>query len=354
MPEASTGGPNPAHEGARPEPEERARFVVGLLTDPDLPEDVARHVAPALEQSLCDELDGRVEWTVVTGQDPFESLGSSGSELHEKARERVRDTSWDIAVGITDVPVRRRGRTVLAEFGEGPVAVVSLPALGAFNVRRRARIVISDVVTAMAARLLDPGTTGPGPPRLRPAGLFRLVAGMVRANRPWAFTTGLARSLAGGLAGSAFGVLYPSIWTLADSMTPWRLAITVTGSITVHAGWLVAAHQLWERRGDPRGPDRPSTGLRNAATLLTVLLGVLAYTTTLFLLALTGLAVVVSPGYLADQLGHAVGPADYLGCALMATVIGTVAGAIGSGLENAGAVRHAAYGHRTAERRRAG
>ncbi|SFO57627.1 hypothetical protein SAMN05216207_10947 [Pseudonocardia ammonioxydans] len=345
MSEAPTGDDDP----------DRSRFVVGLLTDPDLPHDVARDIAPILERTLPDELDGRpVSWSVVTTQDPFESLGSSDYGLYDKARERVRDTDWDIAIGITDVPIRRGRRTVLTEHGNAAVAVVSLPALGALNVRRRARSVITDLLTTMAERLLTGDDRDPPAPQLRPAGLARLVAGMVRANRPWAFTTGLARSLAGGLAGSAFGVLYPSIWTLADSMPPWRIAVTVVGATAVHAGWLVAAHRLWERRGDPQRRDRPSTGLRNASTLITVGVGVLAYTAVLFVLSLVSLVVIVTPEYLGSQLGHPVGLPDYLGCALMATVIGTVAGAIGSGLENGAAVRHAAYGHRTAERIRAG
>ena len=335
--------------------DDRTRLVVGLLADPDLPSEVARDIAPTLESSLPDELDGRpVRWSVVTAQDPFESLGSSDFGLYDKARERVRDTDWDIAIGLTDVPVRRARHTVLTEHGDAAVAVVSLPALGAVNVRRRARAVITDLLVDLAGRVLDGGHRTPAAPRLRPVGLLRLVAGMVRANRPWAFTTGLARSLAGGLAGSAFGVLYPTIWTLADSMPPWRLAITVVGSIAGHAGWLVAAHRLWEHRSDPHRHDRPSTGLRNAATLVTVGIGVLAYAVMLFLLSLVALVVIVTPAYLGAQLGHPAGPADYLGCALMATVIGTVAGAIGSGLENGTAVRHAAYGHRTAERLRAG
>ncbi|MBC3191954.1 hypothetical protein H7X46_12855 [Pseudonocardia sp. C8] len=338
-----------------PTGDDRERFVVGLLADPDLPTEVALSIAPQLQRTLHGEVAGHpVEWTVVTGQDPFESLGSADSTLHDKARERVRDTGWDVAVCLTDVPVRRQGRTVLADVGNDRVAVVSLPALGALGMHRRARKVITDLVLTMTGRMLSPGYQGTGVPPVPVGGLLRLVTGMVKANRPLAFTTGLARSLAGGLAGSAFGVLYPSIWTLADSMPPWRLVATVCAATVAHTGWLIVAHRLWERRGDLQRQDRPSTGLRNTATVITAVLGVTAYTAILFLLALAALSLIVTPAYLGALLGHVVGPADYLAAAAMATVVGTVAGAIGSGLEDADAVRHAAYGHRTAERMRAG
>lgn len=331
------------------------RFVVGLLAAPDLPGEVARDAAPRLQRDLPGRVAGRrVDWTVVSGRDPFESLGSADTTLHDKARERVRDTGWDLAVCLTDVPVRSAGRTVLADVGDDRVAVVSLPALGPLGLRRRARRVIGDAAVTMAGRMLEPGYRGTDAAPVPPAGLLWLLAGMVQANRPWALTTGLARSLAGGLAGSAFGVLYPSVWTLADSMPPWRLATTVTGAVAVHSGWLVVAHGLWERRGDRTHRDRPHTGLRNAATVITVVLGVTAYTATLFLLALAGLVVVATPAYLGAQLGHPAGPVDYLGTALMATVVGTVAGTVGCGLEDGDAVRHAAYGQRTAQRIRDG
>lgn len=162
-------------------------------------------------------------------------------------------------------------------------------------------------------------------------GVLRLVAGMVRVNHPATLPTGLAHSLAGGLVGTAVGVLSPSIWALADSMAPWRLAVTVTGAITLHAGWRIVAPELWEWRRGPQRCDRPGIGLRNAATVLTVVLGVATFTAVLFLLALTTLSVLVTPQHLGTQLGHPVGPVDYLDPALLAAVLGTVVGAIGSG-----------------------
>ncbi|MGM0719359.1 MAG: hypothetical protein ACQEXM_02650 [Actinomycetota bacterium] len=346
----------PAHDdGPDGETAGREWLVVGLLADPDLAEDVARDIAPRLQDELPGEVAGRaVGWTVVTGRDAFESLGSPDTDLIDKARERVADTGWDLAVCLTDVPLRSGGRTVVADVADDCVAVVSLPALGSLRLRDRARRAVGDAVTTMAAQHLDPGSGSTGTVPARRGGALRLLTGMVHVNRPWALTVGLTRSLAGGLAGAAFGVLYPSIWTLAASMPGWRLAVALAGAVMVHGGWLVVGHGLWERRGDPRRRDRPSTGLRNSATVVTVVLGVAAYTAVLFALALAALLVIVTPDYLGQEIGHRAGFGDYLATALMATVVGTVAGAIGSGLEDGAAVRRAAYRTRTAERIRDG
>lgn len=56
----------------------------------------------------------------------------------------------------------------------------------------------------------------------------------------------------------------------------------------------------------------------------------------------------ITPAYLTSMLGHPVGLGDYLGVALM----GTIASAVGSGLEDDATVREATYGHRERQRAR--
>lgn len=59
---------------------------------------------------------------------------------------------------------------------------------------------------------------------------------------------------------------------------------------------------------------------------------------------------VITPGYLASNLGHPSGFSDYLETALMATVMGMVAGAVGSGLENDTTIRQATYDYSERQR----
>lgn len=95
---------------------------------------------------------------------------------------------------------------------------------------------------------------------------------MVRANRPWRLITGLSGSLAAALAVDAFAVVTSDIWQLADSLSPLRLSVATVFSVGAMVAWLIIDHELWERPGGQVARDRAR--LYNAATVLTVALGV--------------------------------------------------------------------------------
>jgi hypothetical protein len=71
----------------------------------------------------------------------------------------------------------------------------------------------------------------------------------------------------------------------------------------------------------------------------------------LFALVLVAALIFLDSGFLQSILGHPVGFSDYVRLAWMATSLSTVAGALGSGLEDEETVREATYGYR--QRRRA-
>lgn len=336
-------------------------LVVGLLADPALPADIAHRLAAGLPQVLAARLDSDgLDWRVETVIEAFEERGEGPGAL-ERARERVQHTDWDVAVCLTDVPALSAGIPVVAELEErARVAVLSLPALGGVRVLPRTR----DAVVDLVGKLLGlPRVAGSRAPKIRAdllrssarmsgdgteltrTGSLRLLAGTVRANRPWRLTLGLGAALAGAAAGSAFGLLYSNIWSLATAMAPWRLALAYAGAVALFVGWLVVRHRLWERR-----TGSAPAWLLNTATLLTLTVGTLLFTGVLVVANSIVAAVIVPPEYLAGVLGHPAGLADYVRIVVMATVLGVVAGAVGSGLEDPAAVRRVAYGHRRRER----
>jgi hypothetical protein len=246
---------------------------------------------------------------------------------------------------------------------------VSLPALGGFRLRRRTREVAVAIVDELAGHLHPPppgaGATTPASPAPRLArrvapvdrdvdielvmgrapGLLRLLAGTVRANQPWHLAVGLSTALAGAATGSAFGILYSAIWTLATVLEPWRLVAGTGAALAVFATWLIAGHGLWERE-----PRRLGT-LLNTATVLTVAAGVLVFYGALLVANLAAAALIIPPQYFGEVVGRPVGWTDYLRVAVMASGMGTVAGAVGSGLEDDATVRRAAYSTREQQRR---
>jgi pimeloyl-ACP methyl ester carboxylesterase len=78
--------------------------------------------------------------------------------------------------------------------------------------------------------------------------------------------------------------------------------------------------------------------------------GVPAFSAALFVLNACVAAVLIPPHHLGSVVGGPVGLAHYARVVLPATVLGVVAGAVGSGLEDPDVVRRVAYGHRRAER----
>jgi hypothetical protein len=172
----------------------------------------------------------------------------------------------------------------------------------------------------------------------------RLLLGMVAANQPWRLAVGLSRALAAALGAAAFSLVTSDIWQLADSLNPIRLAGLTVLSVGATVVTLIVAHELWERGGD--GLRREQAVLFNAATTITVVLGVLVLYAALFAIALAGAWVMLANGPLAKALGHPAHPSDYLRLAWLVSSLSMVGGALGGGLESDETVRQAAYGYR--------
>jgi hypothetical protein len=253
------------------------------------------------------------------------------------------------------------------------VALISLPALGAVQTRRRARDAVIRLVDGLVGESLELGERGPrrrarvshriaslaAPIRaVEPSdddvdlrfvaavvrGNVRLLGGMVRANRPWRLIVRLSRALAAATAAVVFALVTSDLWVLADALNWLRLLVLTVLSVGATVVWLIVAHRLWEAR-QGRG-SRQQTVLFNAATTLTLLLGAASLYAALFALTIGAAAVVIDAGVLGEALGHDADIGDYAALAWMASSLATIAGGLGAGLESDEAVREAAYGYR--------
>ncbi|MEV5126163.1 hypothetical protein AB0K49_25765 [Streptomyces decoyicus] len=269
--------------------------------------------------------------------------------------ERLHGRTWDLALFVTDLPYWANARPVVLMLSRPErVALVSLPSLGWLRVSRRARDAAIYAVSELLSAAAGPASAQeevqrPGgaerylvlPGR---SGRLRLLAGMVRANRPWLLFTGLSRVLAVVFATASFGLLSSDVWHVSRHLGPGRSCALTFLSITVVVAWLVIDHELWER---PRGsPARHQARLYNLATVVTLYLGIaFLYAALYVLIALTALFL-LAPGALEPVLGHEPGAGYYLSLAWFITSMGTVGGALGAGLEDDQVVRQAAYGER--------
>jgi hypothetical protein len=353
---------------------DRDELVLGLLAAPGWATEIAETLAEDLPGTLADRVSDAVSWRVPIRTDPAVADIGRGVEAIEFARARLLRDGWDMAVCISDAPLRIGTRPVVADASATHgVALISLPALGAVQTRRRARDAVIRLVDGLVGESLELGERGPrrrarvsqviaslaAPIRaVEPQeddvdlrfvaavvrGNVRLLAGMVRANRPWRLIVRLSRALAAAAAAVAFAVITTDLWVLADALNWLRLLVLTVVSVGATVVWLIFSHRLWEAR--PSRVSRQQTVLFNVATTLTVLLGAASLYAALFVITIGSAAVVIDAGVLGKALGHDAGFGDYAVLAWMASSLATIGGGLGAGLESDEAVREAAYGYR--------
>ncbi|MGZ4356630.1 MAG: hypothetical protein ACXVRU_07470 [Gaiellaceae bacterium] len=329
------------------------RIDLGVVVAPGLARDVTAGIAENLLEDLRAHYDD-VDWRTELSVDRLVVPPVPTTELLSAARRKLLTTDWDLAVVVTDLPLRVAGRTVPRHSNPTHgIAVVSLPALGPLHLRQRLRRAVLELVGELVGHgaegrnlLRELGTEVANRPGFGfvPAVLLshvRLLLGMVRANRPWRFAARLYGALVAALAVSVYGVVTSDIWRLSSALSWWRLTVTSLAALAVTVVGIIAVHGLWERAPDSRVRDQ--VVLFNFATTASVAIGIVSLYVALFALILGGAELVVTPHVFAGAIGHDAGLADYATLAWFVASLATIGGALGAGLESNEAIREAAY-----------
>ena len=356
----------------------RDSVVVGVVAAQAASLILAEQLVKTLPSTLSERFP-EVEWRVELGELEPAELSTSSRELMEAVRRCLLEHGWSLAIGLTELPLRvgRRPVTAHASATEG-VGLISVPALGAVGVGRRLeravvyliegllgealtevdgdrregrRARISSRLAELASPLGHARVHEDGSVRFLAAtlrGNLRLLVGMVRANQPWRVMLRLSRALVAALGIVAYAIVSTSIWQLADGIGWPRLIGLGVISILGTCGALILAHGLWERARTPIARERVM--LFNAATTVTLVLGVLTFYGAL--MAITGLceAALISPGLFTQKVQHTVDVADYARLACLVASIATFGGALGSMVESDLSVREATYRSREDQR----
>jgi hypothetical protein len=107
--------------------------VLGLLPAPEIPEKIATQLSTELPELLSKHVDDRVSWEVSVVCDPLTGSEPDAVRVIDAGRERMLEEGWDLAICITDLPIRNDGRPVVAAVSTArKLAVISLPPLGGF------------------------------------------------------------------------------------------------------------------------------------------------------------------------------------------------------------------------------
>ena len=330
-----------------------------LIADPGVPARLAQHTADSLPNKLADRWSPSVRWETSVRIEPhLRDEQASFLDVIESVQPSKEDA--DVVIYMTDLPRRDNRMPVIAEVSAAHrFGLISVAGVGAAWVSRR---VLDLVVLAIAVVTKQPELQPRSAARLTsteirdgvryfaPRGLrrLRLLAGMVRANRPWRLVVGLSKVLEVALGSGALALATDTIWLFADTMGPWRMCATTVLSIGAMVTWLILDHELWER--PKSSAERARSTLYNIATLVTLTIGVTVLQLALFVSILFAASITLTPDLFARTLGHPVSIADYLSLGWLVASIATVGGALGSGLEDDDGVRAAAYGIRQRQR----
>jgi uncharacterized membrane protein len=356
--------------GSPDAPAGEAPIVVGLLAAPGLTQELAEELAAELPALLRKRFP-EVEWQIAVQIEPLAGSVGFGVDLVQVARRRLLTEKWKLVVCLTDLPLHlgRRPVTAYASAALG-VGLVSVPALGVVALEGRAR---RAVVRLIEGLLGDGGRTARMRRRLRELafpvgrayvqddrtvrfvtaagrGNLRLLAGMVRANRPWRLVVDLSRTIVAALGTSAFALASPGVWLLAGGMGWARQLVLFLGSVVATCVTLIIIHRLWEREPSPSREARERVVLFNLTTALTIAIGVLTLFVALLVINTASATVLIAPGVLEEQLHRDIGPDGYLQLAWLVSALATVGGALGAAVESDVVVREAAYGYRPDER----
>lgn len=326
-----------------------------LIADPGVPAVIAERLA----DSLTDWAPANGQWDVSVRRDSYPV------DEHAEVVEVIRTVDpagevEDIVIYLTDL-VRRHGTTPVIVDISVPdrFGLISIPAVGGAFMDRRVRNLAQTVVAEVTSpsdkqdecvKRLVRTQEGDVVRYVAPTALSRLqlLMGMVYANRPWRLAAGLSKVLMAAFAAGAVSLAYPTIWQLSDTMGPRRLsAATILASAAMIA-WLILDHKLWERPSS--AGQRERAVLYNAATVVTLTIGVAILHLGLFILLLVTAWWTLPPQMVAHNIGHPVDLSTLLLMAWLVAAVATLGGALGSGMENDEAVKAAAYGVRQRQR----
>ncbi|GAA1148855.1 hypothetical protein [Nocardioides aquiterrae] len=320
---------------------------VGLVADPAKPTVIAHRFS---ELDTPDGEDGPA-WDLDVVSEPFTLATEDVDTALSRLTEHARENQWDLVVGLTELPLRGDdGRYLLVETDpRRRTAVLSLPALGGLRMHRRSKHALRKLIDGLADPNSEKDSRVPLPRR---SGHWRLLQGMVLANRPWLLVPGLKTALVAAITTGAIATINSTVWLLADSLSWWRLTIASIASIALVVGWIVIDGELWDRPEDHSPEARERSRLYNISTLVTLTVGTLICYLALYVLNLAWALFVLDPSVMGGYLGMSIGYGDLFVLAWFVASAATVGGALGSGLESDEAIRAAAYSKREEERRK--
>lgn len=279
------------------EPLSDAELLIGLVVSPSLSAVLGPEVTTSVRKILVQRYPG-VRWQLKMAEDRLVDPPTETLDLLEAARNRVLEKNWDLAVVLTEIPLKTGRRPVLTQLSPvHGVGLVSVPTLGPVHVRQK----VQETTVHVVGQLLGYDAEDLNAQRdlarrahqlstdldERPddnvvqftarvlSGNVRLLLGMIRANQPWAFVARLSRAMVVAAATGMLTLVASDLWVLAMAYGPVRLVLLAVMAIGAVSATLILGADLWER--PRRRAQREQVILFNLATTATVAIGVVVF-----------------------------------------------------------------------------
>lgn len=345
------------------------KVTVGLITAPGLSEKMSRDIIDWLSDLAGHEIDETVDWHFDYKIHPLASSAEFISESFDKAEAIKDDNGWDMAIAVSDLPSISSGKVVISEFNEDKkVSLISVPALGILRNKKKLRNLIihhieqlydndpseekEEIKSNFMNRIsvMDPDENEASNNRYilksTLGGWTKLVAGMTYMNEPWTAFSNLKTIVALSFATGTYISVFSTPWELSLDYSLWRLILLYFIAIFGMTGWLIYAHNLWERVSTK---NQPSYRYLYNFTTTATLLGITIVNYLIVYLLLTVSIIIFVPMGLFEtwtQIDPDVKWMDYLNLIWFASSAGILAGALGSTVEDEEKIHNVTYSYR--------
>lgn len=135
---------------SKKEEAELQKIKLGLIPSPDLPAELTSNFVDDLPDFLSSHVDDSVSWNSDIVIDPLVGSAEYMSLLMDKAIKLKKKNNWDYVICLTDLPHFMEKYIVIADVNtQNKVALISIPAFGAFPMKYRTKRTICNILNDM-------------------------------------------------------------------------------------------------------------------------------------------------------------------------------------------------------------
>ncbi|WP_031545622.1 hypothetical protein [Salinicoccus luteus] len=372
---------------------------IALITAPGIAERFGAELVEVLPEMLDYYITDDYEWDVHYYEDILTGGTNDSTEVIDAVLERKEREDWDYAIALTDLPLFKEKKPVIAEaLKDKNAAFLSLPGFGFTMMRKRVQEAILQLINEMyygtsdegrqaseanlksqrkqkfdalrnknsraliGTRLLErfspliretPKEVGDAVDvrytvKSRLGGMIRIISGMVFANEPWKMFPAFGKIIVIAFTTGSYALVFQTLWQLSTNYSVPRAILMTIISILALTAWIILAHQLWEKRSDEQ--SNYIRKLYNSATFFTLLLTVIMYYVILFTMFLILTLLLMPPAQIESYTSSSIDIGIYFYTSWIGASISTIIGALGSAFEEEEVVLDSTYGYRQRQR----